>query len=454
MRLCHKLRRRQSAAGKIPLFYRNGVPACLILRGCKHGRAGEDFVSSGGFAIMPLLPTGLTVSAYPPSSFLFRLTVAFIGALAFMQIYSIQSILPLLMRHFQADEVQIGLAVGVTVMGMGLMSPFIGMLSDAFGRRWMICSAIFFYSLPVALSAYAPTIESFILLRFLVGVFVPGMTVCLIAYLGEEFESEHIGKLMAFYVCGTVFGGFSGRFLLGHLTQWIGWQFSMLLLSGLSFAGFLLVLWQLPPSRHFVAKPQLSTAMRSLVSHLHNRIVLSSCALGFFVLFSLVGCFSFINLRLAQAPYHLNTAQLANIFSVYLIGMIITPAATWLLRKFGAPRTMALSLALSVCGIVISLAQPLMLVFCGLILMSTGVFITQSATISYISLHVREGRSLATGLYYMAYYCGGTAGAWLCALSFQTWQWQGVVGTLLLAQCIGLIIIFSVIWQTSPRAQG
>lgn len=115
---------------------------------------------------MPLFFIELAVSNYSSPSLALRLMVAAIGALAFMQIYAIQSILPLLMQHFAATEVQMGLAVGASVLGMGLLSPFIGMLSDAFGRRIMICSAIFLYSLPVALSAFAQDIQQFMLLRF------------------------------------------------------------------------------------------------------------------------------------------------------------------------------------------------------------------------------------------------------------------------------------------------
>lgn len=400
---------------------------------------------------MPLFFIELAVSNYSSPSLALRLMVAAIGALAFMQIYAIQSILPLLMQHFAATEVQMGLAVGASVLGMGLLSPFIGMLSDALGRRIMICSAIFLYSLPVALSAFAQDIQQFMLLRFWVGVFVPGMTVCLLAYIGEEFASEEIGKLMAFYVSGTVFGGFSGRFLLGHLSAWIGWQQAMLVLAALSLCGFFWVLWQLPPSRHFQPKPQLSAALSQLAAHLRNRVVLSASALGFFVLFSLVGCFSFINLRLAQAPYHFSSAALANIFAVYLIGMVITPAAAWLLRRFGAAKTMQLSIAVSMLGVLLTLFSSLWLIFLGLMLMSTGVFITQSATISHIALHVREGRSLATGLYYLAYYMGGTVGAWLCALSFRHAQWLGVVVALLLAQSMALFIVFLIIGRNQSR---
>lgn len=372
---------------------------------------------------------------------LLSLTIAFIGMLAFLQVYSVQAILPILKAEYHASDIQLGLSVGATVLGMALISPFIGMISDAYGRRGIIRASIFLLTLPIALISLSPNIQTLISLRLLLGILVPGMTVTLMAYIGEEFGGENIGKLTSYYVTGTVFGGFSGRFILGHLSEYMSWQHAMLVLATLNFAGFLLVLWQLPPSKHFIPKPHLSTALNTLQAHCRNRAVISSCALGFFVLFSLVGCFSFINLHLAQAPYHLNSAQLANLFIVYLIGMVITPAAAFLLKKYGASRTMTLAVILSATGVIITIASALPIIIFGLTLMCTGVFITQSATISYIALNVREGRSLAMGLYYCAYYLGGSFGSWLCAIAFERAQWLGVTLTLLAVQAIGLLII-------------
>ena len=72
--------------------------------------------------------------------------------------------------------------------------------------------------------------------------------------------------------------------------------------------------------------------------------------------------------------------------------------------------------------------------------MSSGVFITQAATINYIAANVQEGRSLASGLYYMGYYGGGTLGAWFCGLAYTQAGWPGVVWLLLAVQLCAVLI--------------
>lgn len=382
----------------------------------------------------------MTTHHNPEPKLMMMLAVGLVGVFAFMQVYSIQAILPELMRDLRATEVQAGLAVGATVLGVAVMSPFMGMLSDAFGRKWLIVSSILFLSVPTALMYSVSSIQEMMLYRFLQGLSVPGITVVLIAYVGEEYSGKILSMLMSFYVSGTVLGGFSGRFILGHLDSWIGWRQAFLVMAVMSVAGGILVWRQLPASKNFVAKPDMHVALETLWHHLHDRYVLTACALGACVLFTLVGCFTFINLHLAHEPYHLNSAQLANLFTIYLFGVVVTPMATRLINRFGPVPTMIMAVLLSVVGVVATLASPLWVIILALTAMSSGVFITQSATISYIAVNVKEGRSLASGLYYMAYYSGGTLGAWACGVAFAQKGWLGVVIALLAVQVVALLI--------------
>ncbi|STZ76832.1 MFS transporter [Bergeriella denitrificans] len=370
-----------------------------------------------------------------------KAAVFIIGMSAFLQVYSVQAVLPVLMADLRATEVQAGLAVGATVLGVALMSPFMGMLSDAFGRKIFIVASLLYLSLPTALLAFSADIHQMIALRFLQGLAVPGITVVLIAYIGEEFEAGQVARLMAVYVSGTVLGGFLGRFLLGYLSEWAGWRGAFAVMAALSLACALFVWTQLPKSRRFTAKPDFQTAFATLKSHLHNRYVVSASLLGMCVLCSLVGCFTYINLHLADAPYRMGSSELADIFAVYLIGMVITPLSARLMARFGSVKTIVLAVCLSMAGVLMTLFAPIAAIIAGLVLVSSGVFVTQAATINYISAHVKQGRSLASGLYYMAYYSGGTLGAWLCGLAYAGAAWPGVAAVLLAVQALALLVV-------------
>lgn len=374
-----------------------------------------------------------------------------IGFFAFVNVYSVQSILPLIVSDFGASPVEAGATVGATVFAVALVSPFIGMLSDAFGRKGLLCASFLALALPTALIPLADTLHTLIVLRFLQGLFTPGIVVVLLAYLGEEFRSDAVPRMTTVYMSGAVMGGFCGRFMTGYGAHFFGWRSAFAIEAAMIFCAALFALWQLPASRHFTPNRDIGGAFRMLGRHLRNPQLRSACAVGFCVLFSLVGAFTYVNLMLALPPFSLSVAALANIFCVYLVGVFVTPISGRFIVRFGYRNALLAALAISMTGVFTTLAPSLTLVIAGLAICSSGVFVCQSATISFVADRVREGRSLANGLYNMSYYAGGAAGSWLAGLAYERWQWSGTVFSIALVQMLAGILAWTG-WRNRPRA--
>ena len=120
--------------------------------------------------------------------------------------------------------------------------------------------------------------------------------------------------------------------------------------------------------------------------------------------------------------------------------MVITPLSAKAIGRFGMVKTIIGAVSISASGVLLTLSAPLWIIIFGLTLMSSGVFVTQSATISYIASHITKGRSLASGLYYMSYYGGGSIGAWLCGLVYMQGQWTYTVYTIIGVQLLALTV--------------
>lgn len=387
-----------------------------------------------------------------PKELMLLLTVSMTGMLAFLQVYSIQSILPVLQAQMGLSAVGVGSLVGATVLAVALISPFMGMISDALGRRVFIIGAVFLLAVPTLGISFAQTESQLWWLRFFQGLLVPSITVVLIAFVGEEFSGHLRLRLMSFYVTGTVLGGFLGRFLVGYMTELWGWQVAYYVMASFSLFGGVALLVFLPRSQHFQPKPHVKQALWQLAHHIRNPHLIAACLLGFCVMYSLVGCFTYINLRFAVPPYDLNAAQLANVFVVYLVGMVVTPLSAWLIARYGVATTATGAVLLSMFGVVLTTVSPLWLIIVALMLMCSGVFITQGATISFISMNVPEGRSLASGLYYMSYYAGGTTGTFICGLAYEVGQWSYTVIALLIMQGIALVTAHTLLRRAKSSA--
>ncbi len=369
-----------------------------------------------------------------------------VGFFAFLNVYTMQAVLPMVMADFHATPVQAGMTVGATVLAIALVSPFMGMLSDAFGRKVIVCTSMFALTVPTALIPIVNNLDSLLVLRFLQGLAVPGIVVVVVAYISEEFHAGGIARMTATYVGGTVMGGFCGRFITGHVGEILGWRGAFVTLALLNFIGALLVAWLLPPSRNFAPNRNVRAGFSVLWRHLHHKRLMAACAVGFCVLFSLVGAFTYVNLHLAAAPFYLTAAGLANVFCVYLVGVLVTPLVGRYIAKFGFLKSLLSALTISAAGLLVTLLPSLTLVIVGLAVCSTGVFICQSATISTIASNVSEGRSLATGLYYMSYYAGGAAGTVVAGMAYEGWGWSGSVLCIALVQALA-IVIAAVIWR-------
>jgi MFS transporter, YNFM family, putative membrane transport protein len=75
-----------------------------------------------------------------------------------------------------------------------------------------------------------------------------------------------------------------------------------------------------------------------------------------------------------------------------------------------------------------------------LALTSTGVFVAQTTTSSYIGAVTTDDRALAVGLYSTFYYTGGSLGGAVPATVWNVAGWPGCVALVVLVQSTGAIV--------------
>lgn len=139
--------------------------------------------------------------------------------------------------------------------------------------------------------------------------------------------------------------------MMGHISQITNWHYGFRLMSILNVIGIIFIWVFLPSSKNFKNNNNDDIKyLKILTSHLTNSyLIISACTLGFCILFSLVSYFIFINIYLSQHPlFKLNSADLSNIFMVYLLGLIITPLSSRLITKYGIIKVTYISIILSI----------------------------------------------------------------------------------------------------------
>ena len=373
------------------------------------------------------------------------IAVMLAGTCTFLNVYCTQPLLPFLRHLFQASELQVSLTVSATTFGVAIAAPIVGLMAEQIGRKKVIVPALFLLTLPTLLAATSTGIWSLVIWRFLQGIFVPGIIAVMIAYIGEEFSGRNVGSVMAAYVTGTVFGGFLGRFIAGLVATHWNWRASFLVIGVINFCGALAVRQWLPKAKNFVPAAGVRSVLADVRMHLHNSRLLATFAMGFGVLFSLVGAFTYVNFYLAAAPFRLSAAALGSIFCVYLLGLIVTPLSGRFLDRSGFRSTAVLALLFALTGLACTLSQHLSIVIVGLALFSSGSFIFQAAATVQTGINAGRARSSAAGIYVTLYYTGGSMGATVLGWIWLWHGWHACVAALAIASLatLGFAILCS-----------
>jgi predicted MFS family arabinose efflux permease len=378
--------------------------------------------------------------------------VVLAGYCAFIQLYATQPLLPLLRELYHASELAVSLTVTVPSLGVAIAAPLAGTLADRIGRRPVIVWSAFLLSIASLLTATSTSLHQLLFWRFWQGVFTPGVFAVTVAYINDEWRSVGTGPTIAAYISGTVSGGFSCRMISGLVAAHFPWQYSFVALGTLNlFIAAAVWMW-LPPA----ARPHEPHSGRKLhqavLGHLRTRPLLAAYMVGFCVLFSLIGEFTYVTFYLAEPPFGLRAAALGSIFFVYLAGVVVTPLSGRVIDRVGHRSALAGAIVLSISGVALTVSHTLWVVVAGLAVCCSGIFIAQASASAFVGTAATKDQALAIGLYSTFYYLGGSIGAAAPAPFFSWGGWPACAAFIASVQIVTVLIAL-LFWKPEPRPQ-
>jgi MFS transporter, YNFM family, putative membrane transport protein len=382
------------------------------------------------------------------------LAVVLAGAAAFLDLYCTQPLLPLFTRTFGASTFEAGLTITAPTIAIAIFAPLIGRLADRLGLRRVIVGSAWMLTLATMLAATSQTLHQLIFWRFVQGVATPGIFASTVAYIHEVWPPSHAGRGTAFYMTGTIVGGFTGRAVAGLVAGAVGWPAAFVALGALTAIIAAVLTLRLPPEGDAHAPHRAENERRDArargIGHLfRNRQLIATCGVGFCVLFTQVAMFTYVTFHVAAPPYSLSTVAIGWLFVVYLLGAVVTPFAGWWIDIYGHRAGIASAMAIGGAGALLTLTPSLAGIVAGLALCSTGVFIAQATTSSYIGAVTRSSRALAVGMYSTFYYAGGSTGGALPSVVWRAAGWTGCVLLVVAVQALGAAIAFTQ-WSAAP----
>ena len=399
----------------------------------------------------PLPTVGSTQTYIQRGSTAFwRVTLALFAAgfATFALLYCVQPILPILSHEFVISPAtsSLSLSCATAMLALGLLVS--GPLSDAFGRKNVMVTALLLASLCTLVSTRMQSWHGILLLRMLMGLSLSGVAAVAMSYLAEEIHPSQVAFAMGLYISGNSIGGMSGRLICGVLTDFYGWRFALTAIGCCALASALLFWKILPASRHF--RPMSLRPRSLLVSlHLHWRDAALPWLFveGFLLMGAFVTLFNYIGYRLMESPWQLTQAVVGLLSVVYLTGTWSSPKAGLMTARFGRAPVLIGFLGLMLAGLLLTLFQALWLIILGLLLFAGGFFAAHSVASSWIGPRARRAKGQASAQYLFCYYVGSSLAGTIGGLFWHSFGWSGVGG--FIAALLSLALIVG--WQLQRR---
>jgi MFS family permease len=132
--------------------------------------------------------------------------------------------LPAIGREFSATAVELGLIEMIYILAVALFLLPVGRFADIHGRKRVFITGIITITLATIALSLAPTIELFILFRFMQGIGAALITSTSFAILTSVFPKSHLGRAMGIVVGSIYLGISAGPTLAGLMIHWFGWR--------------------------------------------------------------------------------------------------------------------------------------------------------------------------------------------------------------------------------------
>jgi YNFM family putative membrane transporter len=248
---------------------------------------------------------------------------------------------------------------------------------------------------------------------------------------------------MGIYIAGTAVGGMSGRLLAAALTDAFGWR-AAVAATGMFGLGAALLVAALLPAARFIRPAAIAGAGSVFAiyrAQLKNPALVRMFVQGFFFMGVFVAVYNYLTFRLVEPPYSLGHTAIGSVFLIYLVALISSPWAGSVAGVRGRRRTLGLSLALMLAGVLVTMLPSLVTIVAGVGLVTFGFFATQSVLSSWVGLNAGNHRAQASSLYIVCYYIGGSVAGTAAGIFWNRYAWPGVVGFVLVFIAGAIVVL-------------
>ena len=313
--------------------------------------------------------------------------------------------------------------------------------ADTFKRERLMSLSLILSALLTITSAFMSHFVLLLLLNFLKGIALSGVSAVALAYLSDEIEPGKIGLAISLYLSGNTIGGMTGRVAGSLLAGWGGWQQAVWVIGITSLLLGFLFYWKIPASsqvsQNSISIKEKLQQMKDLLSKrlFIGMYLIAALAMGVFV-----SVYNYISIQLESPRYGLPHQMIAMIFVMYLTGVAGSIIVGKLSDKHRPERLLRYSLILLGAGLSMLLIPRLWALIAGLGVLTFAFFSTHTIASRIVSVNASRSKSSATSIYWLSYYAGSSIIGSLTGIILTRFGWDTFVEILLMLTTLSYLI--------------
>jgi YNFM family putative membrane transporter len=362
------------------------------------------------------------------------------GFITFVTLYDIQPLLPLFSSEFIVTPAVGSLPLSISTFTLAFTMLLMGTISETFGRKPIMVTALFLTSLLAILTCFSTTFPSLLVIRFMQGIVLAGVPSVAMAYLAEEMDSSAVASAMGLYISGNAVGGMTGRVISAIMSDYMPWRTAIGLIGCLSLLLALLFAKNLPESGNFRKHPfEISYLATSIIQHLRDPGLLLLFGIAFLCMGGFISLYNYIGFRLLDKPYSMSQSSISLIFLVYFFGSLSSAMIGRLILRFGRRFLIRLTILAMFAGTLLTLASPIPWIVAGVAMFTCGFFGVHTIASSWVGRRAITAKAQAASLYLFFYYLGSSISGTVGGVFWVQHGWRGITVMICLLLLLALI---------------
>jgi predicted MFS family arabinose efflux permease len=296
-------------------------------------------------------------------------------------------------------------------LGFAIGCLIYGALSDQYGRKKIITIglvALTFISFLLALADHFPLILA---LRGLQGAAAATFSPVALAYAVEMFPADKRVTAIGFISTGFLVAGIAGQVISSLISQAYGWNAVFYVLAAVYAATSLLVLRFLPKGEIQHAYISVWASLKRIGTVCTQKNLILSYLVALVLLMSFVSMYTVLGHYLSGPKFGLSTRDILYVRSAGVAGMLISPFAGNLAKRFGVRLVLRGGLGLAVIGLAsMGLLSSLPLLIVMSVLFVTGIALAVPSLVSLVGQLGGKSRGIAVSVYTFILFAGTSLG--------------------------------------------